>query len=63
MTCSIEVFVDDRMKPGEALFLDDKRVNFEAARALGIKAIQFSTIERLRAELIAAGLDATLPLP
>jgi FMN phosphatase YigB (HAD superfamily) len=51
------------MKPGEALFLDDKRVNFEAARALGIKAIQFSTIERLRAELIAAGLDATLPLP
>ena len=49
--------------PGEALFLDDKRVNVEAALALGIQAIQFSTIERLRADLIAAGLDAALPLP
>jgi putative hydrolase of the HAD superfamily len=51
------------VSPEEALFLDDKRVNVEAARVLGMKAIQFSTIERLRAELIAAGLDGALPLP
>ena len=51
------------VSPEEAFFLDDKRVNVEAARALGMKAIQFSTIERLRAELIAAGLDRVLPMP
>jgi putative hydrolase of the HAD superfamily len=51
------------VQPGEALFLDDKLVNIEAARALGIEAIQFSTVERLRADLIAAGLDRVLPLP
>ena len=51
------------VRPEEALFLDDKLVNAEAARALGIQAIQFSTVERLRADLIAAGMDAALPLP
>jgi putative hydrolase of the HAD superfamily len=51
------------VRPGEALFLDDKVVNVEAARALGIQAIQFSTFERLRVDLIAGGLDSTLPLP
>lgn len=50
-------------KPEETLFLDDKLVNIEAARALGFKAIQFSNVENLRADLIAAGLDAELPLP
>jgi len=50
-------------QPEEALFLDDKPVNVQAARALGMRAIEFSTIERLRADLIAAGLDAVLPLP
>ncbi len=49
--------------PEETLFLDDRTVNVEAARALGIQAIQFSTVERLRADLIAGGLDAELPLP
>jgi putative hydrolase of the HAD superfamily len=47
----------------ETLFIDDRQENVEAARALGIQAIQYSTIERLRADLIAAGLDAELPLP
>jgi putative hydrolase of the HAD superfamily len=50
-------------QPGETLFLDDKRVNVEAARALGIQAIEFSTVERLRADLVACGFDAVLPLP
>jgi putative hydrolase of the HAD superfamily len=50
-------------RPAETLFLDDKLVNVEAAQALGIKAIQFSTVDRLRVDLMAAGLDAELPLP
>ena len=49
--------------PEETLFLDDKRINVEAALDLGMKAIQFSTVEQLREDLIAAGLDAVLPLP
>jgi putative hydrolase of the HAD superfamily len=50
-------------QPEETLFLDDKLVNIEAARALGIPAIQFSTVEKLREDLAASGLDAVLPLP
>ncbi len=50
-------------QPEETLFLDDKLVNIEAALALGFKAIQFSNVERLRIDLIAAGLGAELPLP
>jgi putative hydrolase of the HAD superfamily len=47
----------------ETLFLDDKAENIAAARALGIRAFQFSTAEQLRHDLIAAGLDQELPLP
>jgi HAD superfamily hydrolase (TIGR01509 family) len=50
-------------KPEETLFIDDKQVNIEAARALGLVAIQFSTVEKLRTDLIAHGLDKDLPLP
>jgi putative hydrolase of the HAD superfamily len=50
-------------KPEETLFIDDREINVEAARALGIQAIEFSTVERLRADLIAAGLDKEIPLP
>ena len=50
-------------RPEETLFLDDKAVNVEAARGVGMKALEFSTVKRLREELIAAGLDKVLPLP
>jgi putative hydrolase of the HAD superfamily len=49
--------------PEETLFLDDKLINIEAAEALGMQAMQFSTVEKLREDLIAGGLDAALPLP
>jgi putative hydrolase of the HAD superfamily len=51
------------VRPDESLFLDDKLINVEAAHSLGIKAIHFTTIERLRLDLIAQGLDADIPLP
>jgi len=34
------------VQPGETLFIDDKLPNVEAAQALGIQAIQFSSAER-----------------
>ena len=49
--------------PRKRLFIDDKPVNIDAARALGLVAIQFSTIEKLREDLISTGLDKDLPLP
>ena len=50
-------------RPEETLFIDDKRVNIEAAQALGMKALEFTTIERLRDDLLASGFDSKLPLP
>jgi putative hydrolase of the HAD superfamily len=50
-------------RPDETLFIDDKRVNVDAAIALGMKAVEFSTVDRLRTDLIAAGLEPDLPLP
>ncbi|MGB6690374.1 MAG: HAD family phosphatase [Terracidiphilus sp.] len=50
-------------RPEETLFLDDRPANIDAAIALGIRALQFTTIERLRDDLIASGLDRELPLP
>ena len=47
----------------ETLFLDDKRVNIDAARALGMGAIEFTTIQKLREDLLAAGLEDALPIP
>ena len=52
-----------KVHAGEALFLDDKLVNIEAAQALGMHGIVFSDIARLRADLIIEGLDRELPLP
>lgn len=52
-----------QVAPDEALFIDDKRVNVDAARALGMQGIVFSTVDDLRAQLPQLGLDGTLPLP
>lgn len=50
-------------QPEETLFIDDKLPNVEAAQALGIQAIEYSSVEQLHEELIASGLDGDLPLP
>ena len=50
-------------RPQETLFIDDKRVNIEAAQALDMMALEFTTVDRLRTDLSAAGLNADLPLP
>ena len=50
-------------RPEETLFLDDKAENVDTAVALGMKGLVFSTVEKLRADLIALKLDAELPLP
>jgi putative hydrolase of the HAD superfamily len=51
------------VEAGEALFIDDRIVNIEAAQALGMRGILFSTVDTLRVDLIANGLDRELPLP
>jgi putative hydrolase of the HAD superfamily len=50
-------------RPEETMFIDDKRVNVEAAEALGMMGFEFTTIEKLREDLVAAGLGQSLPLP
>jgi putative hydrolase of the HAD superfamily len=49
--------------PAEALFIDDREVNIESARAMGIRAIHFTGIAALKEELLALGLAAQVPLP
>lgn len=48
---------------GETLFVDDRQENVDAALALGMKGVVFSTVDKLRMDLIATGLDSELPLP
>ncbi len=50
-------------QPEETLFIDDRQVNVDAAIALGMKAVVFTDVEKLRADLIAQSLDNELPLP
>ncbi len=50
-------------QPEETLFIDDKLVNVEAAQALGMKALEFTNVQRLREDLIANGYDSHFPLP
>ncbi len=49
--------------PEETLFIDDRQENIETAKALGMKAQLFTTVDQLRADLIAQALDKGLPLP
>ena len=50
-------------QPAETLFIDDRQENVEAATALGMKALLFTTVDQLRADLIAQALDKEVPLP
>jgi putative hydrolase of the HAD superfamily len=50
------------VQPEEALFIDDREVNVEAAIALGMKALLFTNVDQLRADLVAQFLDKELPL-
>jgi putative hydrolase of the HAD superfamily len=43
------------VEPPETLFIDDRQVNIEAARAMGIHAIQFKSMAQLRSEVETAG--------
>src|SRR5271168_4743007 len=45
-------------RPEETIFIDDKPINVEAATALGIRGLVFTTPAQLRADLIVQGLDA-----
>ena len=45
-----------RLRPDEALFVDDRAINVEGAKAVGMKAHLFTTAEDLRARLEAEGL-------
>ncbi|HEX4039217.1 MAG TPA: HAD family phosphatase [Acidobacteriaceae bacterium] len=47
--------------PKDALFLDDKLVNIEAARRVGLHAVQFHDIAHLRRDLEDSGLLQQLP--
>jgi 2-haloacid dehalogenase len=45
-----------RLRPDEALFIDDREINVEGARAVGMHAHLFTTAEDLHARLEAEGL-------
>jgi putative hydrolase of the HAD superfamily len=47
----------------DALFIDDKLANIDAAKKLGLKTVLFTTIENLREEIIRMGLGNEVPLP
>ena len=47
----------------ETLFIDDKPVNVEAARALGMKAMVYTSFTALRYDLLDQGFSPELPLP
>jgi putative hydrolase of the HAD superfamily len=51
------------VRPGEALFLDDKMENILAAERLGLCGLQFKSIEQLRTDLQSRSLLENLPQP
>lgn len=48
---------------GETLFIDDKPVNVDAARALGINVLVYTTLTKLRYDLLDQGFSPGLSLP
>jgi putative hydrolase of the HAD superfamily len=50
-------------RPEETLFIDDRKENIEAAAALRIRAMLFTNVAQLRADLVSQSLDKELPLP
>jgi 2-haloacid dehalogenase len=44
------------LKPAEALFIDDREINVEGARAVGMEAHLFTDAEDLRRRLVSEGL-------
>lgn len=51
------------VRPEEALFLDDKPVNVQAAQQVGLHALHFRSVDQLRADLAAHHLLQDLPQP
>jgi putative hydrolase of the HAD superfamily len=51
------------VRPGEALFIDDRIENIRAAEQLGLQGIQFKNADQLRRDLAARGLLTNLPEP
>jgi putative hydrolase of the HAD superfamily len=45
------------VRPEEALFVDDREANIEAAREVGLKAIPFQSVEQLRVDLENIGFS------
>ncbi len=50
-------------KPEECLFIDDRAENVDAARALGMQALIFVSVEQLAVDVKPYDLPAPLPLP
>ncbi len=50
-------------RPEETLFVDDRQVNIDAAKQLGMKGVLFTDVNQLRADLVGQGLSKELPLP
>ena len=46
-----------KAKPSDVFFTDDLAVNIEGAKAVGIQAVQFHSVENLRCELAARGIS------
>ena len=44
-----------QVAPHEALFVDDREINLQAARTLGMRAVQFRSVAQLKDELAALG--------
>jgi putative hydrolase of the HAD superfamily len=59
----VEMLRQVDVKPEESLFIDDKQENIDAALALGMHAVLFTTVEKLRADLIEGGWQGSMPLP